>query len=72
MDVGIGKYTESELEAIGKCRAIELALEHEDVKKYIGNRTILSSNYALYSGCEGMLSMFLEKNERSKKSELKQ
>lgn len=62
--MGIGKFTESELENIDKDQAIELALENEEVKKYIGNRVLLSSNYTLYSGCEGILSMSVERQER--------
>lgn len=64
LDLGVGKYTEIELERLNKESAIVAALQNEEVHKYVGSQRVVSSNFVLYSGCEAVMSMFLEKREK--------
>lgn len=64
MELGVGKYTEAELERLNKEIATDVALQCEEVRTFVGSQRIVSSNFVLYSGCEAVISMFLEKREK--------
>lgn len=65
--MGVGKYTVSQLEMIDQQQAIRAALEDNAVRAYVGDKKIINTTYVLYSGCEGVLNMFLERNEKKSK-----
>lgn len=72
MDMGVGKYTVAQLELIDQQQAIKAALEDKKVREYVGDKKIISTNYVLYSGCEGVLNIFLERHEKKSKLVVKQ
>lgn len=72
MDLGVGKYTVAQLELIDQQQAIKAALEDKAVRDYVGDKKINNANYVLYSGCEGVLNMFLERHEKKSKFVIEQ
>lgn len=70
--MGVGKYTVAQLEMIDQQQAIKAALENQAVQTYVGDKKIINTNYVLYSGCEGVLNMFLERHEKKSKLVIEQ